>query len=61
VVVVDTSAEVTASGQAGHRATLPARRILVTDKKQHPELIRQTYANHNPMIIAVNELGQAPR
>ncbi len=57
MVVVDTSA----AGQAGHWDTLPARRILVTDKKQQPELIRQTYANHNPMIIAVNELGQAPR
>lgn len=57
VVVVDTSSEVTGAGQIGHWATLPARRILVSDKKSQPELIRQAYANHSPSFIAVNEIG----
>ncbi|MGY2894926.1 AAA family ATPase [Deinococcus sp. UYEF24] len=57
VMVVDTSAEVTGAGQAGHWAAMPARRILVTNKSQQPELIRQAYANDNPMIIAVDEIG----
>lgn len=57
VVVVDTSSEVTGAGRVGHWATQPARRILVSDKKSQPELIRQAYANHSPSFIAVDEIG----
>ena len=36
---------------------MTTRRILVTDKKQQPKLIRQAYANHNPIITMVHEIG----
>ncbi|PTA66614.1 hypothetical protein [Deinococcus arcticus] len=55
--VVDTSSEVTDSGQIGHWAAMPTHRILVSDKKEQPKLIRQAYANHSPMFIAVDEIG----
>ena len=30
---------------------------MVSDKKYQPELIRQAYANHSPMFLAVDEIG----
>lgn len=54
---MDTSLEITGAGQKGHWATKPAPRILVTNKKGQAELIRQAYANHNPIIIGVDEMG----
>ncbi len=57
VVVVDTSTEVTGAGQAGHGVTKLARRILATEKKLPPELIRQADATPTPMIIEVDEIG----
>lgn len=57
VVIVDTSSEITGSGIISHWATYPARRILVTNKSEQAELIRQAYANHSPRYMAVDEIG----
>ena len=50
-------AKETSAEPIGYWATMPACRILVSDKKVQPELIRQASANHSPMFIAIDEIG----
>lgn len=57
VAIVDSNSEVTGAEQIGHWATPPARRILISDKKSQPKLIRQACAHHSPSFIAVNAIG----
>lgn len=56
-VVVDTSNELGGEGLVPHKAILPARRMMVPDRRYQYDQLLEAVQNHTPRVIVVDELA----